>query len=354
MFTITSQGTFISDGLSRIIQVPQGIDWFKVVNTNNIANQTASSGVEWWWYRTSNMPVNDAFVTYINAAGTALMPAENQFTGAPFVNTGGFTLFDSTTQLPALQGTTVTTSNAVNPTVTTTAVGAGEYGTTHMSSFRTVVRLNYNAPVTGPAPSICGIDYTVNVLTATTFRLPTHANAIPPMGAGQFYIASYTSDPLFYPTERTIINIVADANPTQARITTSVNSPYTVGQSVRFYIPKVSHMIQLDQLIGTVVRTNLEDNTLGPNRFVVDIDVTGFTPFTWPLLADYHYKLPQVVPVGETAQQPYVQSYLDATNNVGLSGMILGAGIDAATDLLSPAGTAGDTVTWQAGKVVNL
>lgn len=353
MLTITTQGSFTSDGLSRIIQVPEGIDWFKVVNWTHITAQTAAAGYQWDWYR--GFPINDSAVTgFVGAAGVWSMRNSRTIVTIGTGIVGGLTLIDSTVQLPARQGTTVTSTAAAAPVVQTTPIGANQFGTSRMQVNQTVIRMNYTLPGgVGAAPSIMGIDYTVTAIgDLTHFTLPTHANAIPAAGAGVFTIVSYSPDPLYYPQDRTVINVTQAV---QANVTTSVVNNYTVGQSVRMQIPRVCGMIELDQKVVNIVAI------VDPYTFTIDVDTTGYTAFTWPLLANYRYQVAQVTPVGETAQQPYVQSYLDATNNVGYSGMILATGVAAApgpdldaAKLFSPAGTTGDIVYWQAGKVANL
>jgi hypothetical protein len=348
MFTITTQGSFVSDGLSRVIQVPQGIDWFKAVNMTNIAGAVALAGYEFEWYR--GMAVNDGILEGTIIAGPVWGMSTSRVYAAAGGVVGGFTLIDSTTQLPARQGTTVSNTAAAAPVVTTTAVGAGQAGTNNMVTDRTVVRMNY-ANVVGASPSLMGIDYTVTVNTATTFTLPTHANAIPNGGAGVFTIVSYSSDPLFYPVNRTVINITQAVNPT---VTTSVIHNLTVGQEIRLKVPAVCGMTQINDKTATVL------TVVNPYSFTItgaqgdSVDSTGFTAFVWPLVASYPYQVAECIPVGQACSVPASQSFAGGTVNQGYTGMVLAAGTNAASLLVSPAGTTADVIYWQAGKVANL
>ena len=355
MYTITSQGSFVSDGLSRVIQAPQGIDWFTAFNYTRSAAYTADTAFRWTWYR--GMPINDALVeTNIAAHFFATEVAIRAIGG--YAGAKGFTLIDSTVQLPVLQGTLATNTNAVNPVITTTAVALPlEQGTLNMNTDRTVIRMNYTAVGGGLAPQIMGIDYTVTVLSPTTFQLPAHATAIPlnVVAGATFTVVSYDTNPLFYPVNRTVINITQD-NP--AVVTTSVIHGYTVGQKIRLKVPLTCGMTEMNDRLATV--------TVVPTAytFTTDIDSTGFTAFRWPLAADYPFQIAEAIPVGEAASYAipplpfvnYAASFLDATENRGYTGMILGAGIpaDAPSLRTSPAGTANDLIYWQAGKVVNL
>lgn len=349
MYTITTQGSFVSDGLSRVIQVPQGIDWFKTVNWTNIVGAVGLAGYEFEWYR--GMAVNDAIIQGTILAGPVWgMRNARTYVAPAAAVVGGFTLIDSTNQGLARQGTTINNTNAVNPVVTTTAVGAGQNGTTNMVTDRTVIRMNYPG-VLGAAPSLMGIDYTVTVNNATTFTLPTHATALPVGGAGVFSIVSYDTNPLFYPVNRTVINITQAVNPV---VTTSVVHGFTVGQEVRMKVPAVCGMTQMNDLVGVVATTPTAYTFTLASAQGSSVDSTGFTAFQWPLLAVYPYQVAQVLPVGQTAQVPYVTSFAGATNNLGYTGMVLASGTTAASDLVSPAGTNADVIYWQAGKVANL
>jgi hypothetical protein len=93
------------------------------------------------------------------------------------------------------------------------------------------------------------------------------------------------------------------------------------------------------------------------NDFVIDYDTTAFTAFTWPLAINYRYQVAEAIPVGQVCgltPVPGSLAYTDATNNMGYYGVVIGSGINAATNLLSPAGASGNVMYWQASKVENL
>ena len=162
---------------------------------------------------------------------------------------------------------------------------------------------------------------------------------------------------MFYPQNRTVINITRAA---QAIVTTSVIPGYTPGQSIRMKVPTVCGMTQLnDKIVNVVYDYATAPAVLGltVNDFVIDYDTTAFTPFAWPLAVNYRYQVAEAIPVGEVCglvPVPGSLAYYDATTNMGYYGVVLGSGINAATNLLSPAGTAGDVLYWQASKVANL
>ncbi len=117
-------------------------------------------------------------------------------------------------------------------------------------------------------------------------------------------------------------------------------------------------------------------------NFVIDVDTTAFTPFSWPTIAQQPSSFPQVEPVGENtafalaSPQPQLPSYgglplnavqsgilSDATTNTGFLGMVFGSGGNGnalGTPISGPAGTvhftagdvndADDRMYWVAGK----
>ncbi len=355
MLTITTQGSFVSNGSSQLINIPEGANWMKVVNWSNIVANTAASAFEFEWYQ--GMPINDGiasgFVVGTPAATYGMLNCRSIDVIGQTV--GGFTLFDTTTQTPSAT-IAVTDTTAANAPVVTVA------STNGIVSNQTIVRLSNISEV----PNICGIDFTVTVDSATTFTLPAFANVtgggtFPAGLAGYCRIISVVPFPEFYPANRTVINITQAMNP---QVTTSVVHGLTVGQNVRMHVPAVCGMIQMDNLEGTVVGVLDAYNFIIGNAEQDSVDSTGFNPFTWPSVINYPYEIPQVVPVGEVATNivpvpfiwpyPTSHSYHDATNNIGFRGMLLASGSNGDADLLSPAGAIGNIMYWQAGHVENM
>lgn len=329
MLTITSQGSFVSDGVSRIIDVPQGVNWFKVYNYTNMNAPTLNRAFEFSWF--TGMALNDGLYLY-NSETAANDLIVMQDTSAHAV-VPGFVLFNSTTQLPGAPIATTNSSNAAAPVEDTG-------NTLGLVINQTVIRMYGHTT----AAVLDGIDFTVtNINAGVAFTLPTFQQAIPvDIGAASYRIISYDPSPEFYPTTRTIINITQAVN---AVVTTSVVHQYTVGQQVRLVIPNANYgMVQANNLIVTVTVAAAAT----PNQFTCDLDTTGFTAFVWPLTLATRRQLPQVVPIGEQCALPAALSFLDATMNRGRFGMLLGAGA------LSPAGRNGDVIYWQGGTVENL
>jgi hypothetical protein len=80
----------------------------------------------------------------------------------------------------------------------------------------------------------------------------------------------------------------------------------------------------------------------------VNLNTTGFSAFTFPLVAAYPFTPAQTIPVGEETDQFSNPNLLDdATINTGASGLVLDGGAGG------PAGQSGDVIMWIGGKTFN-
>ncbi len=361
--TILSQGTFVvpTTVVNQIIAIPSNADWMIVRNATQQATAGAaapnSAGYEFYWQR--GVAAGGAFVRYKTVTTNAAVD--------DLITTGGFTLYDPSGQsagsYPLLGNPVATTAstNATRPVVSTASTAGIAIGT--------VVRMNSTAQT-----DVNGIDMVVGAVTANTnFTLLTATNPLATApgaigGAGFYRIVN--ADSLFYPRHRFVVNITRAAN---AQVSTSVAHGLTPGQAIRFAIPAVSGMIQLNPLPeNNYLLANIV-SVVDDYNITIDVDTTAFTAFTWPTIAQQPSSFPQLVPVGEdtalslvtaASQVPTVgglkinatQTGLlaDATTNTGFLGMVLGtggAGVVLTTAITGPAGTtAGDVVYWVAGK----
>jgi len=380
--TILQQGSFFSNftGLANpnpgnvedaqanptIVQIPANADWMIVRNFSQfaIAGNSASyfngvanafTSIEYYWQR--GMPAGNMLVKFYTNGGQAIQGDR--------VSSGGFTLYDPSGQsagaLPLLGNPVATTAstNVTRPVVSTASTAGLSVGS--------IVRISNTAQT-----DVNGIDFVVGAITVNTnFTLLTASNALATApgaigGAGFYRIVNY--NPLYYPRARYIVNITQAAN---AQVSTSVPHGLTPGQAIRFNIPAVSGMIQLNPtsannyMVGNVV------SVVDDYNITIDINTTAYTAFTWPTIAQQPSSFPQFTPVGENTalslmspanqvptiagQQIYgTQSGIlaDATTNTGYLGMILGAGgtgIIAGVPILGPAGS----IAWSALNVGN-
>lgn len=318
------QGSFVSTGASKYIPLRTGVTWMKTYNYTKAATPGDGQSVSCYWQL--GMPAGAGISYRHNGAATSVNM---------MVNTDAFYVYDSSVNTPSIARVASASSSAAQPIVTV-AVDP----TTFMTDDVSMVRI---AGITN-APTICGIDFVVTGMDATHFTLPLLgdvANGATPVAAGTvagtYRVIPY--NPYFYPRNRYVTNVVRGISGATL-VYTNVPHGYTVGQSVRFDIPAVNGMTQLNGLVATVTAVGTGATA---NQFNIDIDTSAFTIYQWPLLASSPSQFGQVVPVGETARSPYENLLGDATLNTAEIGMILTAGV------LNPAGANGDTIYWMAG-----
>lgn len=367
--TILSQGSFIVPAtiVNQIIQIPSNVDWMRVYNYTQFGTTggATANGVEFLWQRGM-------------AAGTGIVKYKINSTDGHVLNgdtllSGGFTLYDpsgqSTGALPFLSAAVATTAstNATRPVVST--------GSTAGLAVGSVVRLSNTAQT-----DVNGIDMVVGTIVAnTSFTLLTASNPLATApgaigGAGFYRIVNYQE--LFYPRKRFVVKITQAVG---AQVSTSVAHGLTPGQEIRFNIPTVSGMVQLNpdpannyfpssSSAAVIVQTVVDDY-----NFTINTDTSGYTAFTWPTIAQQPSSFPEMTPVGEdtatslasnTAQVPTIGGIqifntntgilADSTVNTGVLGMVLGTGGNGnalGAAITGPAGTvAADVMYWVAGK----
>lgn len=375
--TIIGQGTITAPTtlVNQVVAIPSGVDWMKVYNYSqygNIGTPDDNVGLEFYWQR--GMAAGTGIVSYGTNSSRTI--------SADTLLTGGFTLYDPSGQtpgaLPLVSAPVVTTAitNVTRPVVSTASTAGISVGT--------IVRLS-NAPVPSESSESIGplatIDFSVGAVDAgTSFTLTGNAGAAlanavgSTSGYGYYSIINYS--PLFYPRNRTITNISQAAN---AVVSTSIPHGLTPGQEIRFNIPSICGMVQLNPNAANnyfptssntaAIVISVTDDW----NFVININSSSYTAFTFPTVAQQPSNLPQLIPFGEDtatslsaigSQVPSIGGLqipntntgilADSTVNTGLLGMILGTGgngksLDAA--ISGPAGYAsGDVVYWVAGK----
>lgn len=314
---IIQQGAFTSLGNPVTLNIRSGVDWIKTYNYTQIAANAVSTGYEFYWQL--GMPQGGGLEYQSNGGGTAI--------NLLALASGGFTIVDSSVNIPGPKVATTASTNAVRPVFSTASTAGLSVGS--------VVRIT---SVPGQ-PNLSGMDFTIDTIVAnTSFRIANAlANAPGAAGTGGFY-SIIPFDPLYYPTRRFIVNIT-QAFP--AVVTTSVNHGYTVGQSVRLNIPSVFGMTQANGLLVNIVAVTA-------STFSVSLDTTGFNAFVFPGAAAVPFTQATVNPVGEETDQFSNPNLLDdATINTGYIGVQLAAGVN------SPAGQNADVVFWIAGKSFN-
>lgn len=360
--TILSQGSFVVPAtvINQPIVIPSNADWMYVYNYTqygNIGTPAGATGLEFYWQR--GMAAGTGIVKYgVNA---------HAYINGDTLLTGGFTLYDPSGQssgaLPLLGAPVATTAstNATRPVVSTANTAGISVGT--------VVRLSNTAQT-----DVNGIDFVVGAVTAnTSFTLLTASSALATApgaigGAGFYRIVNYSA--LFYPRRRLVTNITQAAS---AQVSTSIAHGLTPGQVIRFSIPSVSGMVQLNSTPDNNYLTATVLTVVDDYNITVNVNTTTFTAFTWPTIAQQPSSFPVFDPVGEdtanalsinAAQVPTIGGVqifntntgilADSTVNTGYLGMLLGTGGNGTAlgaAIAGPAGAvAADVMYWVAGK----
>lgn len=318
--TIIQQGRFTSDGTATQIDVRSDIDWMVVINdTQWSTTQATGRGVRFEWQR--GLADGQGWEYTKADSSTNVLNAEK-------ITSGGFTLLDTSVQTPgaAVTGTAITKADP--PEVTAASHGYSNGDRVRIYSSDTMGQIN-------------GLDFTIGSVATNTFEL-THMDT----NTANFTVATALSvrklpnNPIFFPRVRYITAVTTGAT---TEVQMSVTHGMSVGDYVRFEVPSAFGMVELDGLAGTISAVNTTTNTI-----TVDIDSAAFTAFAWPTSATFvngsNGQWAQVIPVGDNS----TNSLADATDNVSIIGMELGAGIDG------PAGSSSDVIYWRAGKAFSV
>lgn len=433
VFSGTNQGRFIANGQNVFIPMPAGVDWMHVANETQedlspeFVGFTSGTGgfsgnflgpiIGQAFY------VNGTIFTIVAPTG-ALTPSGNDVgTGTFNVSTGALVLTAAALNAPIyflvdpdggavgvkfdwylgdaigrgyVDYVNLSISNALS--VKQIAPGAGFYlinttnsqpgplnnGSTGISAISTasppVVTVGSTANMfTGQtvqlynvvgAPQLSGLQFSITVLSPTTFALTNGPTLGVAATGGNFRVIPYQplyvapivpgvtslsllQDPYWYPTYRVITNI---SQSFPAIVTLAVNHTYTVGQSVMLQLPVVSAaafgMPSLSGLqdVLTIVAVNQADANGYTNTISINFDTTGIGPFEFPLASDPGFTPAAVYPSGENTAQALASNVNilgDSTVNQSAFGLLLVAGA------LSPAGQSGDVIQWLAGKSFN-
>ncbi len=287
--------------------------------------------------------------------GTALIKQQGTVSGilAPISNgtaaINGFYLFNAANQA---KGPNIAVSSFTPGTTTVFTTGAAH-------GF--VVGDNVRIYGFATAPELSGLVMTVTAVGSTT-QFTTLLNSTASLTSVGFVYkvgnANMPQPALYYPEWRAIAGITL-ANPMV--VTTLVRQVYQIGDVVRFQIPTVFGMQQLNStsnglpLEFTVRAVN---NAIGTQTVTLEADSTAFTAFAWPAASAYPFSLPVMVPQGEGNTNnlagivPFPLPYANqnilgfATQNQGQNGILIGAG--DGTNSATTGGIIGSTVdAWE-------
>lgn len=350
MFEVWSgnlSGRFVATGQDIFLPFPTGVDFITVRNQTVSHAAGAGTGAEFFWQK------GDALGRGTIYTKTAIT---NALTVGQIGANLGFYLIDTSINTPgastALTGITANGGGNNAPQVLTgntnglpvTAVVGADAPAGIVRIFSTVGAMQFG-----------GIDFTVaNVVANTSFDL-IYADQIVAAnpGAGTYRVIPFV--PYIYPSNRYITKIISHpTDVTKAIVTLSVTHTWQPGQKVEFIIPQVTTaafgMVELDNVQATIVDINEADADGATNTITVDVDVSNFTAFAWPLTAGPGFTPAQVIPFGENtgvANTLLINPFADSVRNNAQIGLLLRAGAN------SPAGVSTNVITWVAGKSWN-
>ncbi len=367
VFSGTVQGSFVSNGQTKYLNIREGVDWIWVQNlTIMAASQTTAVAAEFKW-QLGMAPNSQIAYFKSNAANAANL--------VQYTTVGGFQPFDNTINTPGPSQAITSISTATPPLVTVTSTTTG-------LSNGSVVRI-FN---TTSGQQLGGLDFTISDLTANTSFSLAYMNAIAAATTGSYRLIPY--NPYFYPPTRVISRITPgpSANSalpaSQTVVTFTVTHNFTIGQRVRFVMPTVTAlaygMPQLNEVEATIIGIGQADSvaprSVGSvafpyNTITVDVDTTAFGTFAWPLTADPTHTPAQIVPVGENTAQALAGGSIGVVTSTGATTATYAVTTVGAQDILGdsevnigqlgialqggagfPGGASGNLIQWVAGK----
>jgi hypothetical protein len=294
----------------------------------------------WWDY---NNP-NNTNGTFINAAGTSLVPFQINATST---NPNGISQYDGTQSIllgPAIVGTTIV--KATNVFTTSTAHGFQIGDTVQITNNVVMKQLGGLWFTIATVPSTTSFTVVANFINTANFTQET-----------AYVVRKVIVGPLYYPN-RVVITAITQASPMV--VTTTPNHRLTVGQQVRIRVPAAFGMVQANNLRGTITAVTPSTFTLGAvaNTNNTGINSTAFTAFAWPAATSIPFSFAYVEPIG-AGPAPVPVTYLnsntynvdvldDATTNEQFQGFTVGTGFFIVAAAGAIGVTAGDVFTWTA------
>lgn len=310
--SIIQQGRFTSDGSVKRLAIRSDVDWIEVINyTVADANQTTAIGVQYYWQRGM-------------AAGTGIEYKKSNAANAANLTdamaSGGFTLLDTSDETPGAELTGTTITKADPPVCTITSHGFSTGDRVRIYSSDEMDQIN-------------GLEFHVTSTGANTFTLTYLDTNTGNFTASTEFKARKIPNPPAYLPQRNVIASITQASSAVVEFLTTHN--YSVGDVLRFNVPSVWGMVEINGLQGKITAVSTANNTV-----TVNVDSSAFTAFAWPAATSAPLTHASTVPVGDNS----TNSLADAIDNTALIGIELGSGADG------PAGQNNDVVYWRAGK----
>lgn len=309
------------------IMITNETEW-GITNTGNENIQ------QMFWDSTNPTQTN---VTFINAAGTALVPS--------VVTSNGISQYNG--QIAAPGANSLTFGAAVTGGALSKANPAQLTSTAH--GLQTGDQIIIQGPFTAATAmnQLGGIIFSVTFIDANTVSIPVDTTGANFTATTVTTWRKVTVPPYYYPRAAVITKITA-ANPMV--VTTSTNHGLTVGQQVRIRVPAVFGMTQANNITGVITAVTTTTFTLG------SVDASAFTAFAWPAVTSIPFSFAQVIPEGSgptaTTFLPATQFNFDplddATDNQSFQGFTVGTGVLKTSAAGTVGITASDVLSWTA------
>lgn len=277
------QGSFVSDGAARVLDIQCGADYFKMTNV------TAGEVYEWY----------NGF-----AADTAW-----DLVNDSLVASGGISAFASAEDAfgPELTGTGISQANPAVVTINGHGLVTGDivrlYGTTGMRQ-------------------IAGMLFQVTYINANTFSIDLDTTGFGAV-ATAVKARKLLVPQLFSPRSRFITALTLGAS---TSVVTSVDHGYGVGEFITLAIPAAFGTSEINGLSGRI------SSITSANEFVVEIDSAAASAFAFPASASVPFSFAYAVPAGDQVPLALGNTFPGSIRNEGIRGLALGSGVCGANN----------------------
>ncbi len=328
-FTILDGGSFTSTGAGVKVLLPGSADYFKTWNINQITAANPNKVVTGEWFGSkfgAGASAADKGLKWVKTTGML----QSEFAS------GGFTYVETSPVVEAQNAAAITAITAASPAVVTQ--------NSHGYSDGDILRLYLVTAM----QQISGMDFQISTVNANDYTLIglRAAGFLAAATAGfTRRISKYNAvDPEFlYITE------ITKANSAVVRTSIDPTNYYAVGMKIRFSVPSIFGMSEIDGLTGTITALSSANYTM-----TVDINTSSFTTFAFPPSSPTSsQRFPTIAPAGaKTQYDPTTQVYTGY--NFSLQPFHTGQFTPymyLAGGAQSPAGAASDVINWMAYKL---
>lgn len=335
-FTIVTQGTFTqpATAVNQIVPLPSGADYFVSTNLTQMATtQTTGRCVRGEWYGGGLMANNDG-LRWTKTNSSSAMNISNFSTATA---SSGFTYVTSfPAPQAAITGTTITNANPAVASATNT------YSNGDSVVIYNAVGMQQISGMTFTLSSVSGSAFTLTGLNASGFSA----------GATAFSVRRVNQ---FTPVEPSFLYVTAVTQAAQGVVTVSQANSVYLGQKLEFQIPGSFGMVQLNNYYQPQNLPPVVTSIIDAYNFTINVNTTNYTAFAFPAStgSPTTQLFATCAPAGQSAQFNPITGVQTGYNFLNIpfhSGnfvpyMYLPSGV------LSPAGSAGDVIVWQAYKM---